>query len=181
MTATAEKRTSLSLYELSEEWSELMSLLAENGGEVTPEIEERFNAINDAFEGKVESAALFIRTQKSLALAAKNEADRLYALQQVRERSAASLELMVKGFMERKGQLKVIGNLARVSVVKVGGRLAVTWDGGDTKDIPDAYRIERHKVEYSLDRELALQMHETGQSLPAGITVHPRGTRLSIA
>jgi len=181
MTAAVKEVRSLSLYEISAEWDDLMSLLAENGGEVTPEIEARFNAINDAYESKVESAALFIRTQRSLALAAKNEADRLYALQKVRERSADSLERIVKGFMERKGQFKVVGNLARVALVNVGGKLAVTWDGGEPKDIPEQYRIERHKIEYSLDRELALQAYEAGHPLPAGITVHPRAKRLSIS
>lgn len=175
MTATA---MDLSLYAISSEYDALLSAIQEAGGEVTAELELQLAKINDAFDCKVERCALFITAQRSLALAAKNEAKRLDDLAALRERSADSLEKMVKRLMELTGKEKVVRPLATVSVVTNGGKPAVLW-AGDPKDCPAPYRTETTKVSYGIDRDRVIADAEAKKELPEGLTC-TRGRSLRI-
>lgn len=168
----------LSLYEISVEYDHLLDAIQDNGGEVTAELETQLIQINEDFDGKVEKCALYITSQRSLALAAKNEAKRLDALATLRTRSADALELMLKRLMELTGKEKVVKPLATVSIVTNGGKPAVKWVGAP-EDLPAPYRTEETKIVYGIDRDLVIAHAELKKPLPLGLTcVRDRSLRI---
>src|SRR3990167_9709297 len=74
MTAT------LKLYELADVYEGIAEALIENGGELTPDLAAQLDAIEGAFEAKVERVALSVRNLVATADAADAEAARLAAL-----------------------------------------------------------------------------------------------------
>ena len=69
--------TQLTLYDLSMEGVQIQDLLAENEGELTPELEARIDALMLAGPDKVEAAAMVVRNLESNAAACEVEVMRL--------------------------------------------------------------------------------------------------------
>jgi len=81
-----------SLYDITDELKALTTALIENGGEITEEMEERFDALLDMEEEKTEGYIQVIRDLEATAEAVKNEEDRLKKRRRSLERSADKLK-----------------------------------------------------------------------------------------
>ncbi len=136
------------LWEIADELETVAAEIAEAGGELTPELEARLDAIGGAFDAKVERVALAVRNYEVNAEAAKLEEDRLAAIRKSHERSAAGLKRYLLVTMRRAGNLKVETPRARVRVQK-NSQPSIRWTGG-LDDLPDPYR--RVTVEPDLQR-----------------------------
>lgn len=159
---------SMKLWEITDELAEIGALLSEAEGELTPELEQRLDAMSGAFDGKVESIALFVRHSKLEAEKAKAEKDRLAAIEKFHARQADGLLTYLLRCMTAAGVTSVDTHRARVRVQK-SGTPRVTF-AGDVDELPQAFvRIIPEKHE--LDRGAVTEAFRAGKELPDGIRV----------
>ena len=81
----------MTLYELSTEQMEIESLLEENGGELTPEIEERLTETEDLFPKKVDGYGVMLRKFQSVEKMCDDEIKRIQAIKKVAQNSIKSM------------------------------------------------------------------------------------------
>jgi len=96
--------TTASLYDLTDELKALISHLIENGGEITDEMEERFDALLDMEEEKTEGYIQVIRDLEASAEAVKAEEDRLKKRRRALQNSADRLKDRLAWAMEQRDQ-----------------------------------------------------------------------------
>lgn len=162
------------LYEIAGDLGEIGDALLENGGELTDDIAARLDALDDAFEQKVERVALYRQSLRRGAEAAKAEADRLAQLATVRANAAKRLDDYVLRCFDQADRTKIETDRVRVRVQK-NGRPAIKWTG-DPTDPPAGFM----RVVISFDSTLAREALAAGESLPDGVIVeHGRHVRVS--
>ena len=164
----------MTLYELTQEWAEIQDALIDSGGELTPEIEARLDALPGALQVKADGYCYVIQQLLRSADAAKAEADRLSELARVRKNAADRLKDRLKSAMETTGQLKLESDRFKVRVQK-NGRPSIAWTGE-----PDALPCEYSRVAVSLDGQAAYEAWKAGRELPEGFKV-TEGTHLRIS
>src|SRR3990167_7539523 len=166
MTAT------LRLYEVADAYERIAEALTENGGELTPDLAAQLDAIEGAFEAKVERVALYVRNLLVTADAADAEAARLAALVHSRRQGAEGLKGYLMAQLDRLEQPKVETPLVVVRIQQ-NSRPAIQWP--DTLPIPEGYQ----RVTVSLDGQKAYSDWKAGV-LPAGFQVE-QGRHLRIS
>jgi len=142
MTAT------LKLYELADAYERIAEALIENGGELTAELAVDLDAIEGAFEAKVERVALYVRNLLATADAADAEAARLAVLARSRRQAADGLKGYLMAQLDRVEKPKVETPLIVVRIQK-NSRPSIQWP--DTLPIPEGYQ----RVTVSLDGQKA--------------------------
>lgn len=164
--------TTTTLYELADARDILDSWLLETGGELTPELEALLAELDGNVNEKIERVALYVREQKALADAAKQERDRLAGIAAARLRAAESLTGYLHREMDRLGKDRVNGVLATVALQKnppsVTGEPVRPLDALFV-DAPDLVRY--NPATFSLDRKAILEAHKAGKPIPEGLTV----------
>jgi hypothetical protein len=80
------------IYVIENELTELLEEIAEADGEITPELEKRFDALNVEKDNKIEGTARYIQYLQSMVAAAKEEKKRLSEVQKRYEARIESLE-----------------------------------------------------------------------------------------
>jgi hypothetical protein len=153
------------LWAIAEDLEVIAGEIAENGGELTPELEARLDALDGAFEAKVERVALASRTYAAHAEAAKTEEARLAAIRKSLEGRADALKRYLLGAMRRTGTLKVETPRARVRVQK-NGQPTITWTRS-LDELPEAYR----RVTVAPDVAMARDTLRAGGDPPDGFAV----------
>lgn len=112
------------IYQLSQELLGIFSLIEENGGELTPEIEECLNITQDSFNSKIESYTNVIKQLTNNIGAIKEEKDRLNDLQKSKEKTIERLEkIIIKaindfGNTNKNGTKYIEWETGRVSIRK---------------------------------------------------------------
>jgi hypothetical protein len=141
------------------------------------EIVAAIKAINEDQTGLFEDLRKGILNEAGKAKAAKEEADRLYAIAQSYESKADRLKAFVLEAMQGAGLQKV--------EFPTGGHIRIQKNSApavvleiEAEKLPPLYRKE--KVEYSVDREAVLGAKEMGLKLPDGVSVvHGSHVRLN--
>lgn len=164
----------LALWQITDAEQALAEKLMATGGEMTPELEQEWEALEGTFDAKAERIALYVRELQTSAAAAKEEADRLQGIHEAYATRAKRLKEYLKHHMERTGRLKVETPRARVWVQKSGGRPSIWWSG-----LPDTIPSGFRRVTVSLDGEAAREALDAG-ALPEGFVVGQVGTSLRI-
>lgn len=163
----------MKLYEIADSREILDHWLLETEGEVTPELEALLAELDAKADEKIERVALYVREQKSLAAAAKEERDRISGVVKRRETAAASLMAYLQREMERLGKTKVTGLLATIALQKnppsVKGELSD--DLLRTYAQIDAPFVRHVPESFALDRKAVLDLHKNGQPIPDGLTI----------
>jgi len=162
----------LKLYELADAYEQIAEALIENGGELTPELAAGLDAIEGAFEAKVERVALYVRNLLVTADAADAEAVRLGALARSRRQGAEGLKGYLMAQLDRVEKPKVETPLVVVRIQQ-NSRPAIQWP--DTLPIPEGYQ----RVTVSLDGQKAYSDWKAG-TLPSGFVVE-QGRHLRIS
>lgn len=162
----------MNLYDLTDEYAQVVDTLTENGGELTPELEAQLDAITGQWKEKVERTGLYIQNLKALAEAAKMESDRLSALCKSRLGAAARLTDYLKRNMEKVGETKVVTPLITARIQK-NSRPSIALPEG--AEIPEEYQ----RVTVALDGQKAYDAHKAG-TLPSMFLVE-HGSHLRIA
>jgi len=165
MTTVGPQTVPARLWEIGAELELIGDLIAENGGEITTETEARIEALEGAFESKVERIALYVRECAGRAAAAKAEKDRLAAIQRHHEAAAAGLKRYMLNQMRRLGIPRVETPRARVRVQK-NGQPSISWTKS-LDELPLAYQ----RITVTPDVELVRDQLMAGDEPPEGFSV----------
>jgi hypothetical protein len=157
------------LWAISDELEEIGALLAEAGGELTPDLEARLDAVEGEFLAKVERVALYIRECERMAEGAKVEKDRLARIQKANESTADGLKRYLLAHLERHGRDKVDTYRARVR--RSPSPPSYRWAGDTYEAIPEPFR--RTRVTHSLNVDAVKEAIMEGAPLPPEIMVVP--------
>lgn len=160
---------SLKLYERAEAYSRVVEHLQENGGELTPDLEAALNAVDENFDCKAESCALYYRNLLALASGAQAEIDRLKALQKTSTTAAESLRAYIAAQMASIGKTKIHRPLAKLQFVR-NSVPTISCDHPET--LPKEY--QHISVSYSVDRDAVLKAWREQKALPEGIKVETK-------
>ena len=153
------------LWAITDDLAEVGALIADNGGELTPELEERLDGLSGELESKVERIALFIREAEGMAKAAKEEKDRLYAIQKHHENKAEGLKRYLLYCMDGAGRESVETHRARVRVQK-NSKPTIRWTKS-VHELPDGYR----RTTIRPDLSAALEDIDAGATPPEGYEI----------
>lgn len=94
----------MNLYQIEQELLDLYNQIEENGGEITPEIEERFQITEQNFVNKLENYTRFVRVIKGDISTIDSEIERLSKLKQIKQNVVNRLE------NNMLSALKIFGN-----------------------------------------------------------------------
>lgn len=163
--------TSMTLYAVTQEGMELNEILTEMDGELTPEMEERFDAFLKAGKEKVNAAVMVVRQLEANAQVCKDEAKRLSEKAGSWERQAEQLKHRILALVDLAFDGKVKTALftiwGQTSAPTVAIDLAPDAALNAVKDAFPA--IVRTKLE--LDKAAVKQMVADGEDIPAAVTV----------
>ena len=94
----------MNLYQIEQDLLELYSQVEENGGEITPEIEEKLNITQENFTNKLENYTRFVKVLEGDIALMDSEIERINKLKQTRQNLVNRLELSMLN------ALKLFGN-----------------------------------------------------------------------
>ena len=151
----------MKLYELSMQYQRLLDQIEEADGELTDEQWEMLEALDDAFDAKVENLGKFIRSLKGDADAVKAERQRLAAREKSLGNKSAWLKRYLQQALEAAGKNKVKGAVLTVSLRKAPVSCIVR----DLDQVPPAFKEEVTTINPD---KTAITRHfkQTGEVLP---------------
>lgn len=91
------------IYQIEQELQVIFDELEENGGELTPELEEKLNITQDEFKSKIKSYSEIVANLSADVLAIKAEKERLSALQKSKEGTIDQLKAIMAKAIEAFG------------------------------------------------------------------------------
>lgn len=94
----------MNLYQIEQDLLELYAQVEENGGEITPEIEERLNITQENFTNKLENYTRFVKVLEGDVVLMDSEIERINKLKQTKQNLVNRLELSMLN------ALKLFGN-----------------------------------------------------------------------
>lgn len=168
------------IYEISEDMAALDALLAETGGEITPEAEAAFNAFEAELaanlHAKTDAYCALIAEIDARASARKAEAKRLADRAKTDERTADALRERLRFVWEQRGLGKVETDRFTVSIAKNGGKAPLDIRCG-VEDLP-AWAVKTETI-VSADKDAIRARLDAGEKLSFA-SLMERGTRISI-
>lgn len=163
----------LSMYHLNEALLGALQTLTDNGGELTPELEQILAIDADHFEAKAESYCHVIADLKGKIAGAELELKRITDLKAAYTAQADDLKTRLRDAVALRGGKAQAGTFA-LRVQANGGKTPVLLDPTlNPATLPEVMRV----IKYSPDVELIRAKLEAGQSLPFA-TLGERGTHL---
>lgn len=123
--AASPRMATLSLYQLDEEYQALEMALLESGGEITEEMEARFDALFEATEEKGASYIAMIRKFEASAEGVGLEVTRLQAAERTFRNAAGRLKTRLRDSMLARGVSRLETRLGKINLQKAGGKAGV--------------------------------------------------------
>jgi cell division protein ZapA (FtsZ GTPase activity inhibitor) len=167
-----------SIYDLSVQGLEIEQLLFDSLGQITPEIQERLDALLESSPEVMESAAA-VATQ--LLMSAKNaeeESDRLRARSKEFEQQATALKERMTVALDKAFKGKVKTPKWTIYTQKSADRTVADLPPGITAEMLHQDRPDLVRVKYELDRVKVVEEYKAGRPLPEDIWLEEKeGTR----
>jgi hypothetical protein len=168
------------IYQIADDMAALDALLAETGGEITPEAEAAFNAfeaeLTNNLNGKTDAYCALIAEIDARAAARKAEAKRLADRAKADERTADALRERLRFVWEQRKLGKVETERFTVSLAKNGGKAPLDIRCG-VEELP-AWAVRRETV-VSVDKDAIRSRLDAGEPLDFA-SLMERGTRINI-
>jgi hypothetical protein len=168
------------LLDITEDMAAIDALLAESGGEITPETEGTLNAwfaeLDTNFTGKVDNYCALITEIESRAAVRKAEADRLYDRAKVDENASKALRERLRFVWELRAMGKVQTSRYTVALAKNGGKAKLDVRCG-VEDLPSWAVVTETTVKPNTDA--IRERLERGETLDFA-SLMERGTRINI-
>ena len=168
------------IYEISEDMAALDALLAETGGEITPEAEAAFNAFEAELaanlHAKTDAYCALIAEIDARAAARKAEAKRLADRAKTDERTSDALRERLRFVWETRRLGKVETDRFTVSLARNGGKAPLDIRCG-VDELP-AWAIKRETV-VTVDKDAIRSRLDAGEPLDFA-SLMERGTRINI-
>lgn len=149
----------LSFYPVTKELTDIFIALEDNGGEVTPELEQALAINEEQFVAKAEDYGHAILNLKGMVAAAKAEKDRLAALQKFYENAQKRLTDALTTAMQVFGQDKVENATMRLSL-----RHSTATEVDDLDQVPAEFKTT--KVEVVADKTAIKKAIQQGEDVP---------------
>lgn len=147
------------LYGITAELNAILAAIEENGGEITPEIDNALAINEEQFTTKAVDYGHAILNLKAMAAAAKAEKDRLAGLQKFYENTQKRLEGALSKAMQVFGQDKVENATMRLSL-----RHTTATEVDDLEQLPAEYKTT--KVELVADKTAIKKAIQQGEDVP---------------
>ena len=168
------------IYQISDDMAALDALLAETGGEITPEAEAAFNQFEAELAanltGKVDAYCALIAEIDARAAARKAEAKRLADRAKTDERTADALRERLRFVWEQRRLGKVETDRFTVSLAKNGGKAPLDIRCG-VEDLP-SWAVRTETV-VTANKDAIRSRLDAGESLNFA-SLMERGNRINI-
>jgi hypothetical protein len=168
------------IYQISDDMAALDALLAETGGEITPEAEAAFNQFEAELaanlHNKTDAYCALLAEIDARAAARKAEAKRLADRAKADERTADALRERLRFVWEQRKLGKVETDRFTVSLAKNGGKQPLDIRCG-VEDLP-SWAVKSETI-VTADKEAIRSRLDAGESLDFA-SLMERGTRISI-
>jgi hypothetical protein len=168
----ASKSTALSLWRITDSLAAVDAALEENGGELTPEIQEKLDAMTEALPAKVCNVAGYVRYLESLEASCKAEEERVREIRKASEKRRERVRRYLADCMERSGtkSVKPNPNTGLLSVSLLAGRTKVTVDDAARlpNDMVDIVFVRKPKTD-DLKALLDMGVDVPGARLETGL------------
>lgn len=128
----------LNLYQLTSELEALEDALLASGGEITKEMDERFDDLLDMRTDKIEGYLAMIRKFEATEEAIKSERQRLQKAERAMKNAAGSLKDRLAESMRRRGENVHETTLGKVRLQQASRRSIVI--DVDEEDLPERFR-----------------------------------------
>ncbi|MDM1294271.1 siphovirus Gp157 family protein [Sphingobacterium sp. N143] len=161
-----------SIFQINQEYLQIASILEENGGELTPELEESLNINRDQLQTKGINYALVIRQLSGESDMIDTEIKRLQALKKSKDNTVDRMKTVVKDAMILHGIESIKGDLINLSIRKVGASVIID----DENKVPESYKVEQPK---KLDKKQILDDLKKGLEV-SGASMKTDGKSLII-
>ena len=148
------------LYSITADLGAILATLEDNGGEITPEIEQALAINQEQFAAKAVDYAHCILNFDGMAAAAKAEKERLAALQKFYENTAKALRKRITDAMTAFDMPKVETPTMRLSM----RRTTAVGDDYDISLIPMKYKVT--KIEEKPDKAAIKAAIQAGENVP---------------
>lgn len=160
----------MKLYEIPPEIDEFERILIENGGELTPELEQRWSDFIGASKEKLESAAFVLGSIEDDIEACNGEIKRLQNRKWSAERNVKRLrDLTLYALKALGGKLKTA--LVSMHTGRTGQKVKIEVKEGTDLKVLHAEVPELVRVKYELNLEQAKAMEKAGVKLPDCLVV----------
>ena len=147
------------LYGITAELNAILAAIEDNGGEITPEIENALAINEEQFVQKSEDYGHAILNLKAMAAAAKAEKERLAALQKYYENATKRLSDALLTAMQVFDRPKVENATLRLSL-----RRSEATEIDDLEQLPAEYKVT--KVEVVADKTAIKKAIQSGEAVP---------------
>lgn len=161
----------MKLYDLPMQFSELEQALVESEGELTPELEKRFDDFLRGGKEKIEAGAMVLRHLEAEAEACLKEAKRLKDRQASFENNVIRLKSMMLIAVDAAFAGKVKTSLFTVWGQTSAPGIGIELQAGTDLAELHARTPELIKTKYELDKEAVKQAALDGKALPGEISV----------
>lgn len=150
----------------------LASILEENGGEITPEIEEQLSINRDQLQTKGVNYALVIRQLTGESDMIDTEIKRLQTMKKSKDNTIDRMKNTIKDAMILHGVEKLQGDIISLSIRKSPDAVIVE----DDAKIPDEYKVDQPK---KIDKKSISNALKQGIEVP-GASLKIDGKSLTI-
>lgn len=161
----------MKLYEIPMEFAELEQALVESEGELSAELEKRFDDFMCGGKDKIEAGAMVIRTLEREAEACKTEATRLKDRMASHEKNADRLKRLVLTALDSAFDGKVKTPLFTIWGQTSAATQSIDVAPGETLEELSARVPEFVRMKYELDRDAIKTSYKQGKPMPEGIIV----------
>lgn len=155
-----------SIYELTLQGLEIEQLLFDSIGEITPEIEEKMDALLLAGPETMEAAAAVVRQLEMSAAMATEESDRLRARSKTFGEQADKLKARMTFALDKAFGGKIKTPRWTIWVQKSADRTVAELIPGVTAEMLHGERPDLVRVKMELDRVKVVQELKAGRPLP---------------
>lgn len=162
------------LYELTKEGLEIFDLLADNMGELTPELEQRLDALMMAGPDRLEAAAKVVRSMEANAKACEEESDRLRERGRSFANQADKLKQRMTFCLDAAFGGKVKTALFTIWTQKSADRTVAELLPGVTPEMLQEERPDLVRVKVELDRQKCVELFKAKDELPETLVFEER-------
>lgn len=153
------------LYLLVDDYSKLLDLIAEAGGEVTPEVGAALEASDGQIRTKMESTIRYVKNRQALRDAALAESKALKEYADGLDRGIEGIKRYVLDLLV-KADIRKVETAVGVVRWQQNGRPSIRWDR-PMEELPGAFLRLRTEV----DGEKVYEAYRASQVLPDGFVV----------
>ncbi len=161
----------MKLYDIPMEFAELEQSLLESEGELSAELELRFDNFLRGGKDKIEAAAMVVRTLESEADACKAEAARLSQRRTSLDNNADRLKKMVLIALDSAFSGKIKTTLFTIWGQTSAARVSIDLVPGASLEELRTRAPEYVRTKYELDKDAIGAAHNDGKVLPEDLIV----------